>query len=89
MLRLVLLLSLVLMLPSLATLPQGEHDSVIARQQRDGIQADHKARVPKAQRELGSETHMPCDYDLMCGLGDCWVGICLDSGFCRGMWTCV
>jgi hypothetical protein len=87
-LRVVFLSSLLLLLYSLATLPTGEHDSLNARQQRDRAQADHKARVLETQRQGGTATHMPCDYDLMCGIGECWVGMCLGNGICRAFHTC-
>lgn len=87
MVRILLLSSLFLLSCLLVGLSQGEYDSVIARQQRDRIQADHKARVLERQR-LGSETHMPCEYDFVCGAGECWEGFC-EEGYCRGYWTCV
>jgi hypothetical protein len=87
-LRVLLLSSLLSLSCLLVGLSQGEHDSVIARQQRDRIQADHKARVLEGQRQGGTATHMRCEYDFVCGAGDCWEGFC-EAGYCRAYWVCV
>lgn len=89
MLRVLFLASLLLLLHSLVDILAWEYGESDARRSRAQFIAAHKARVLKAKQPgSGGSAYIPCKYDLMCGRGDCWVGFCADSGFCRTFHNC-